>query len=61
MAKLKLYGGNLIRARNAWGIGVVRYSAGILDCSDQKTEGNGWEDEEEVDNVWGILQEGECS
>ena len=31
VAKSKLYGGNLIKAINAWAIGVVRYSAGILD------------------------------
>ena len=31
VAKSKLYGGNLIKAINAWAIGVVRYNAGILD------------------------------
>ena len=31
VAKSKLYGGNLIKAINAWTIGVLRYSAGILD------------------------------
>ena len=36
VAKSKLYGGNLIKAINAWAIGVVRYSAGILDCSDRE-------------------------
>ena len=36
VAKSKLYGGNLIRAINAWAIGVVRYSAGILEWSDRE-------------------------
>ena len=36
VTKSKLYGGNLIKAINAWAIGVVRYSAGILDWSDQE-------------------------
>ena len=36
VAKSKLYGGNLIKAVNAWAIGVVRYSAGILDWSDRE-------------------------
>ena len=36
VAKSKLYGGNLITAINAWAIGVVRYSAGILDWSDRE-------------------------
>ena len=27
----KSYGGNLIRGINAWAVGVVRYSAGIID------------------------------
>ena len=31
VAKSELYAGNSIRAINAWAIGVVRYSAGILD------------------------------
>lgn len=31
VAKSQLYGGNLIRAINAWAIGAVRYSAGILE------------------------------
>ena len=31
VAKSKLYGRNLIKAIDAWAIGVVRYSAGILD------------------------------
>ena len=35
VAKSKLYGGNLIKAIKAWAIGVVRYSAGILDWSDR--------------------------
>ena len=33
MARLILYGGNLIRVINAWAIGVVGYSAGVLDWS----------------------------
>ena len=36
VAKSKLYGGNLIKAIKAWAIGVVRYSAGILDWSDRE-------------------------
>ena len=36
VAKSKLYGGNLIKAINAWAIGVVRYSVGILDWSDRE-------------------------
>ena len=31
LAKSKLYAGNLIRGINAWAVGVVRYSAGIID------------------------------
>ena len=31
LAKSKLYAGNLIRVINAWAVGVVRYSAGIID------------------------------
>ena len=31
-----MYGGNLIKAINAWTIGVVRYSAGILDWGDRE-------------------------
>ena len=36
VAKSNLYGGNLIKAINAWAIGVVRYSVGILDWSDRE-------------------------
>ena len=36
MARSKLHGGNLIRAINAWAIGVVRHSAMILDWGDQE-------------------------
>ena len=31
LAKSELYAGNLVKGINAWAIGVVRYSAGILD------------------------------
>ena len=31
LSKSKLYAGNLVRGINAWAVGVVRYSAGILD------------------------------
>ena len=34
VARSKLYGGNLIKAVNTWAIGVVRYSAGVLDWKD---------------------------
>ena len=33
-AKSQLYGRNLISAINAWVIGVVRYSAGVINWSD---------------------------
>lgn len=36
VARSKLYGGHLMRAINAWAIGVVRYSAGVLDWSDRE-------------------------
>jgi len=36
VAKSKLYGGHVFRAINAWAIGVVRYSAGILEWSDKE-------------------------
>ena len=36
VVRLKLYSGNLIRVIDAWAIGVVRYSAGILDWSEQE-------------------------
>ena len=36
VAKSKLYSGNFIKAINMWAIGVVRYSAGILDWSDRE-------------------------
>ena len=36
VAKSKLYGGHIIRAINAWAIGVVRYSGGILEWSDRE-------------------------
>ncbi|KXJ06748.1 hypothetical protein AC249_AIPGENE17286, partial [Exaiptasia diaphana] len=36
VAKSKLYGGNLIKAINAWAVSVVRCSAGILDWSDRE-------------------------
>ena len=31
LSKSKLYAGNLVRGINAWAVGVIRYSAGILD------------------------------
>ena len=31
LSKSKLYAGNLARGINAWAVGVIRYSAGILD------------------------------
>jgi hypothetical protein len=31
LAKSELYAGNMVKGINAWAIGVVRYSAGILD------------------------------
>ena len=34
LARSKLYAGNLIRGINAWAIGVVRYTAGILDWTE---------------------------
>ena len=33
---IKLYGGHLIRAVNAWAVSVVRYSAGVLEWSDRE-------------------------
>ena len=36
VVKLRLYGGNFIRAINAWAIGVARHSTGVLDRSDQE-------------------------
>lgn len=36
LAKSKLYAGNLLRGVNAWAIGVVRYSAGIVEWSDRE-------------------------
>ena len=38
VARLKLYSGKLIKVINAWAIGVVRYSAGILDWSAQELQ-----------------------
>ena len=35
LAKSKLYAGNMFNGINAWAIGVVRYSAGILDWTTQ--------------------------
>ena len=35
LARSKLYAGNLIRGINAWAIGVVRYSAGIIDWTER--------------------------
>ena len=35
LARSKLYAGNLIRGINAWAIGVVRYSAGIIDWTEK--------------------------
>ena len=55
----KLHGGNLIRAINAWTIGVARHTV-ILDWRDQElAECNGCEEEEEEedDDVWGVPQE----
>ena len=34
LARSKLYAGNLICGINAWAIGVVRYTAGILDWTE---------------------------
>ena len=34
LARSKLYAGNLVRGINAWAIGVVRYSAGIIDWTE---------------------------
>ena len=31
LARSRLYAGNMIKGINAWGIGVIRYTAGILD------------------------------
>ena len=31
LVKSELYGGNLVKGINTWAIGVVRYSAGVLD------------------------------
>ena len=42
LARSKLYAGNLVRGINAWAIGVVRYSAGIIDWTEgdlKKMEG----------------------
>ena len=36
LARSKLYAGNLIRGINAWAIGVVRYSAGIIDWTERE-------------------------
>ena len=33
LAKSKLYAGNIISGINAWAVGVIRYSAGIIDWS----------------------------
>ena len=38
VAKSKLYGGNLIKAINVWTVGVGRYSAEILGCSDREVK-----------------------
>ena len=36
LARSKLYAGNLIRGINAWAIGVVQYTAGILDWTESE-------------------------
>ena len=36
LARSKLYAGNLLRGVNAWALGVVRYSAGILDWKESE-------------------------
>ena len=36
IAKSKLYGGNLIKAVNAWAVSVLRYSAGVWEWSDRE-------------------------
>ena len=35
LAKSKLYAGNMIAGINAWAIGVIRYTAGVLDWTNQ--------------------------
>ena len=60
VAKSKLYGRNLIKAINAWAVGVVRYSAGILDWSDRELKEMDVKTRK-VDNVWGLSKEGEWS
>ena len=35
LARSKLYAGNLVKGINAWAVGIVRYSAGILDWTRQ--------------------------
>ena len=57
VAKSELYAGNSVMAINAWAIGVVRYSAGILDWTMEGVEADGCEDKEDLDNVWGIPYE----
>ena len=37
------------------------YNEGILDWSDQELRAIGCEDKEEVEDAWGLTQEGECS
>ena len=34
LARSKLHAGNLVRGINAWAIGVIRYTAGILDWTE---------------------------
>ena len=37
--KSKLYSGNFIRAINAWGVAVVRYSAGVVEWTTKELKG----------------------
>jgi hypothetical protein len=39
LARSRLYAGNLVQGINAWAVGVVRYSAGILDWTKEELKG----------------------
>ena len=54
LVKSELYAGNLVKGINTWAIGVVRYSAGVLDWTK-----DGSEDKENGDLMWSFPQEGQ--
>ena len=57
LLKSQLYAGNLIAGINAWAIGIVRYTAGVLEWTKKELKQIRHTNKKDNDDAWSVPQE----